>query len=241
MNMAKTHAALVNAPGARDRSGEFGHKRAMALKVLLVEDEEDTRDRLAAAIGGDAGLDLVSAAANLAAGVAALHMHQPDVLVTDIRLPDGLGYNLIRAARDASASITILVISVLGDENALVSAIEAGADGYLLKDTDEAKIPAAIREAHAGGSPISAMMARHLLKHLSNDASESPEVLTGQEQRVLSCIARGYTYREAAEQLGLSPNTIPSHIKNIYRKLQVHSRGEAVYEALRRGIIDKPS
>ena len=222
------------------------------VKVLLVEDDRPTRERLSGIISEADGVKLSGTAATLGDAKASLESQSVDCLVTDICLPDGSGLELIKWSKERFPSLPSIVISVLGDETTLLNAISYGAGGYLLKDADEARLRNAVHEVMNGGAPISAFMARFILKnlpqskngidekHLEGTSKESSP-LTTQEARVLSKIARGYTYKETAEKLGLCEHTIPNYIKNIYRKLHVHSRGEAVYEALKRGYISKPS
>jgi DNA-binding NarL/FixJ family response regulator len=215
-------------------------------RVLLVEDDPDTNRYLSSLIKSAETLTFASSVTSYEAAIAFLQQHDIDCLVTDIRLPDGSGVDLVRWCTDNRPAIQSLVISVLGDEKTLLTAISAGAGGYLLKDTDESKLCAAVDELMNGGAPISAYMAKHILAQLpiTEIAREQIKVpdetptLTGKETQVLEVIARGYSYKETAKALGVSPNTIPTHIKNIYRKLQVHSRGEAVCQALRLGILD---
>ncbi len=218
--------------------------------VFLVEDDEATRQRLVQAINAHKSLTVVWSCATLREGLAALKTLHPDVLLVDLGLPDGSGIELIRAARLLNYAIEIMVISVFSDERHTLEAIKAGASGYLLKDSDTTYIGDAILRLLAGESPISAGIARHVLKSCrkanhSLDFAESLKKrspkLTKREVEVLQCITKGYTYYEVASMLGMSRNTITSHIKNIYRKLEVHSRGEAVFEAMQSGLIDAPS
>ncbi len=218
--------------------------------VLLVEDDDATRQRLVQVINANEYLTVVWSCATLKEGLLILDTQHPDVLLTDLGLPDGSGIELIRAARMHSDVIEIMVISVFSDERNTLEAIKAGATGYLLKDGDTAYIGDAILRLLAGESPISPGIARHVLKSCCNanrhdsDAQESLKKkvpkLTKRETEVLQCITKGYTYHEVASMLGMSRNTITSHIKNIYRKLEVHSRGEAVFEAMQFGLMDMP-
>jgi len=216
--------------------------------VLLVEDDTPTRLHLAKAINAHSQLTVCDACGSLAQGLQSLSNQQPDVLVTDLGLPDGSGINLIQQARQLNTSIEIMVITVFGDERHVLNAIEAGASSYLLKDGDTEYIGDAILKLLAGESPITASIARKLLKsyqskNLTEDnytevkSAERP-LLTERETQVLRCMAKGYSYNEAAAMLDMSGHTVSSHIKSIYRKLQVNSRGEAVYEAVQRGIVD---
>lgn len=199
-------------------------------RVILVEDDPDTRHYLAEAIGNHEALELRAACADLLAARAALAADPPDVLLTDLALPDGDGVDLIREYKLAAPRCECMVISVFGSEARVVAAIEAGATGYLLKDEPVERIGEAILSLMQGGSPMSPGIARHILNRLS------PAGAAG-AQPVLGSLARGYTYGEIATQLGLSAHTVGTHIKNIYRKLEVSSRAEAVFEACQLGII----
>ena len=173
----------------------------------------------------------------------ALRQNNPDVLLTDLGLPDSHGIDLIRTARIKNEQIEIMVISVFGDEKNVVSAIEAGATGYLLKDGDSEYIGDSIIDLISGGSPISPSIARHLLKRFKTSKQEkatdqTAPSLTKREMEVLKAVAKGLTYIEIADLLSMSPNTVTSHIKHIYRKLEVRSRSEAVFEAVQLGLID---
>jgi len=212
--------------------------------ILLVEDNAPTRQHLATSINRHPQLNIISSCSCLQEGLAALSQQTPDVLVTDLGLPDGSGIELIRAARQQNENIAIMVITVFGDERNVLSAIEAGASSYLLKDGDTDYIGDAILKLLAGESPISAAIARQLLKryqrdnHDNNMPHKKSPALTEREIDVLACMAKGYTYNEAAEILTMSSHTVTSHIKKIYRKLEVNSRGEAVYEAIQMGLVD---
>jgi DNA-binding NarL/FixJ family response regulator len=214
--------------------------------VLLVEDDGPTRERLAGIIAAHPRLDLLPTCGNLAQGRAQLAIQPPYVLLVDLGLPDGHGVELIREARHKDEHIEIMVISVFGDERNVINAIEAGATGYLLKDGDSSYIGESILDLMAGGSPISPPIARHLLKRFSTTHpeaaapkdDESTPHLTKREIDVLNTVAKGLTYIEIADVLSMSPHTVTSHIKNIYRKLEVRSRSEAVFEAVQLGLID---
>ncbi len=228
----------------------MGSQKNSRKTVLLVEDDENTRLRLTQIINCHAQLLVSSACSTLKDGLLALSALRPDVLVTDLGLPDGTGIGLIRAARLADETIEIMVISVFGDERNVLMAIEAGASGYLLKDGDTDYIGDAIMRLLAGESPISAAIARHLLKRFRTDHAKRESIsasedqdnpsprLTHRETDVLRCMAKGYTYNEAAELLGMSIHTVTSHVKKIYRKLEVNSRSEAVYEAVQQGLVN---
>lgn len=214
-------------------------------RVLLLEDDPATRERLAGIVAASPGLELAAAFGELRGALAWLAMHEPpQVLLVDLQLPDGSGVDLIRAARRIAPQAEAMVISVFGDEAHVVTAIEAGATGYLLKDASAEEIGQAITRLLAGEAPISSAIARHLLRRFraasavaSAPALAEASPLTPREGEVLALIAKGLSYQRIAETLGMSPHTVTSHIKQIYRKLAVNSRGEAVFEAQQLGLL----
>ena len=216
----------------------------MAHRVLVVEDDPPTRRHLARAIESHPELDLVRAAGTVAEGRAALSEEQPDVLLTDLGLPDGTGIELIRASREVAPKAVAMAVTALGDEKTVITAIEAGAAGYLLKDGTPDEIGGAVMELVAGGSPISPSIARHVLRrmHRADEATDDDEptdapTLTGREHEVLTLIAKGFSFPEIAELLEISAHTVTTHVRHIYEKLEVNSRGSAVYEAVNLGLI----
>jgi DNA-binding NarL/FixJ family response regulator len=213
--------------------------------VILVEDDDRTRERLARTIAGHPQLRLLGTAASCEQARVLLDRARPDVLITDLGLPDGSGVELIREARGLHPGLLALVITVFGDESHVVAAIEAGAMGYLLKDGTADYIGSSILEMIAGGSPISPPIARYLLRRfrVAEPAAEQSRAaatvapLSDREHEVLQLIVKGFSYAEIAGLLGLSAHTVTTHVRGIYRKLEVHSRGEAVYEALATGLV----
>jgi DNA-binding NarL/FixJ family response regulator len=212
------------------------------ITVLLVEDDSPTCARLRDALAGAGEFD-VTTAATLKEARAALKDIRPRVLLTDLQLPDGHGMDLIRQTRLNCPDTEIMVISILGDEQSVISAIMAGATGYLLKDAFPTDIAATVRELVAGHSPISASIARFIVRRTQGAAAGAAQPtlntakLTPREIDILWGIAKGFSYAEIAGHLGLSRQTVPGHIKSIYRKLEVNTRGEAVFEALQQGLI----
>ena len=207
--------------------------------MLLVEDGPEMRDYLAQAIADHAELELLAACPDLASARAVLGQAVPDVLLTDLELPDGDGVTLIREIKRAIPSCECMVISVFGTETRVVAAIEAGATGYLLKDDPMERIAQAVLSLVHGGSPMSPGIARHVLNRLRGAAptETTGASLTERELTVLNALARGYTYGEVADLLSLSSYTVGTHVKHIYRKLEVCSRSEAVFEAAHLGLI----
>lgn len=212
--------------------------------VLLLEDDPATRERLAGIVDAAPDLALLGAHGDVRGTLEWLAANAPPrVLLADLELPDGSGIDVIRQLRRSAPGTEAMVISVFGDEAHVVAAIEAGATGYLLKDAAADEIRDAILRLVAGESPISSAIARHLLRRFQRDAApaaahDSP--LTAREREVLQLIAKGLSYGRIADALGMSPHTVTSHIKQIYRKLAVNSRGEAVFEALQLGLLRPP-
>lgn len=212
--------------------------------LLIVEDEARTRSRLAAVIGAQPQFRLQGAVATLAEARAALACSLPQVLLLDLGLPDGSGVVLIQETRRAAQPPEVLVISVMGDESSVLGAIQAGAGGYLLKDSDDAAVIAAIEQLLEGGAPLSPSIAVHLMRRLKAPiATGAPRPLvelTAREQELLRLIAKGLSYEEVAQLTGLRYNTIASYAKELYRKLQVHGRAEAAFEAVQLGLVGDP-
>ena len=176
----------------------------------------------------------------VAEGREVLEAKPVDVLLTDLGLPDGSGIELIEQAAK-HGEILSLVVTVFGDEEHVVEAIEAGAMGYLLKDQAPDDVGKAILDMAGGGSPMSPAIARYLLRRMQPEKGEGEEsdipALSQREREVLGYIVKGFTYAEIADLTDISQHTVSTHIRKIYRKLSVHSRGEAVYEALQLGIV----
>ena len=213
--------------------------------VLVVEDGSSTRERFSRVIRGHPQLDLVGDTGDLTTGLALLHSLSPDVLLMDLDLPDGNGMSLIEEIVSSKLKTEAMVISVFGDERHVIRAIEAGAGGYLLKDGGADQITSAILQLVAGGAPISPSIARHLLKRFRHEdqptmegADENKmEPLTTREKEILKYVSYGYTAQEIAKQNNISIHTVNTHIRNIYSKLAVNSRAEAIMKAVRHGII----
>jgi DNA-binding NarL/FixJ family response regulator len=212
------------------------------LTVQLVEDDHHIRGRLVQAIDEHDGLQLMSQTGTLSEAAAAL-IDPPNIFLVDLGLPDGDGTDLIRMATSQSEGKTkSIVFSVFGDEKRVVRAIEAGASGYLLKDTElSSLVPSIIDMAH-GHSPISPAIATHLLKRFHAPAAaaqvSAPVIsLSAREIETLEYVAKGFSAREIAEMMGITYNTVVSHTRKIYRKLNVRSRTEAVFEAEQMGLI----
>lgn len=212
------------------------------ISVAIVEDDPRTRGRFVHALARVERLSLAYAAGTVEEMVVWLRDHSVDVLLVDLGLPDGSGLHVISQCRKLSPATEIMVISMFGDEANMMRAFEAGARGYLLKDGTEDDLADHILSLNAGGSPMTPIIARQLLTRLSppvitSSASPADDTLTVRERDILAKLARGYTYAETAELLGISPSTVQSHVKNIYSKLAVHSKTEAIHEARQLGLL----
>lgn len=207
-------------------------------RVAIVEDDAVLGPALAQIVDAVEGLEVVGVAETLQAGIE-LMASGVDVLLVDLALPDGSGLALIDLAH-RQYSCKILVISVFGDVRNVVSAIEYGADGYLLKGADMAQVSHAIGTVLAGGAPISPGVAGHILSRVRGarpSPSRPPVSLTPKEVQILEQLAKGLSFKEVARAQQISHHTVGDHVKAIYRKLAVNSRGEAVFEAVQAGLI----
>ena len=166
-----------------------------------------------------------------------------DIALVDIGLPDISGIEVIRELKALCPACNVLVVTTFGDEKTVTSALEAGADGYLLKGIALEELKRDLHALQDGGSPLSPMIARKLLNRLQTKAvvdksdAGGETSLTPREHEILEMIAKGFSYAETSKICSISAATVHSHLKRIYRKLEVHSKTEAVYEARRRSLI----
>jgi DNA-binding NarL/FixJ family response regulator len=209
-------------------------------RIAIVDDDAIVRDYLIDIVTGAGELDLAGAAPNLAKARELLPL-EPDLFLVDVGLPDGSGLDFVPEIK-AHGDAKVLILTSFGDRETVVTAIRSGADGYLLKDSTPATILEGVRTTLAGGAPISSAAAVYMLEQLRGApmvamAEAEDSGLTPREIELLEVFAKGGSYKEAARILGISPLTVGNHVKSIYRKLAVHSRGEAVYEAIKTGQL----
>ena len=212
--------------------------------ILIVEDSYATRMRLNNAITKGGNFQLLESVGDFKSAAEILKNNSPDILLTDLDLPDGNGIDLIKMLHLPEVKTQLaIVISIFGDGDHVINALKAGASGYLLKDDNFIDINNAITQMLQGGSPISPSIARHLLDELTLLPSYpiTDEVnnylLTKREKEVLILVSKGYTDKEIGDAFNLSIHTIKGYVKNIYKKLSVRNRMQAVHEAKLQGIL----
>lgn len=216
------------------------------VSVALVEDEPEVRERFIEAIAAHPQLRLLQACGSGAAMQCWLAGHAVDVLLVDLGLPDVPGLDVIRHARRVQPACNVMVISAFADAAHMVPAFEAGACGYLVKDGTQDELARHVLDLHAGGSPISPIIARQLLlrwqgpapRRARDKAPAHGNELSPREREVLRLVARGCSYQETGACLGITTATVQAHVRNLYVKLEVHSKTEAVYEARQLGLLD---
>lgn len=217
--------------------------RSETIGVMVVEDDPAANRRFCEIIENDARVRLVGTYGCGRSAVDALRSLSPDILLVDLGLPDLSGIEVIKAALREHPKIDVMVVTVFGDEEHVLASIEAGATGYLLKDSLPHEFVEVIHDLRSGGSPISPIIARRLLVKLrpsTRASAEDPEtrvLLSARETEILTLLAKGFSFCEIARLLEISTHTVTAHVKKIYQKLAVHSRGEAVFEAGRMGLI----
>jgi DNA-binding NarL/FixJ family response regulator len=211
------------------------------INVVIVEDNNVIREGLGALINGTPGYTCVGSYSNCETFLTKIESLQPDVVLMDIGLPGMSGIEGVKIALEKRPNTNILMLTIYEDSNKVFDALCAGACGYLVKKTPPAKLLEAIKDVYEGGSPMSSNVARQVItafkesKSLSESNSEYD--LSGREKEVLTLLADGYNYQEIANSLFISVDTVRHHIRNIYKKLHVHSQSEAVAKAIRKKII----
>lgn len=214
------------------------------VRVLLIDDDTHIRQVISQELLSDLRTDLVAQGSSLRQGLRLVARHNFDVLLVDLNLGDGSGFDLIEAMKAAQPNAEAIVISVMEDEEHAVHAFELGATGYLVKNSWFGNFPQAVLQVANGGAAITPSLARRLLRRLRPHSplltwagTGLKEKLSEREQEVLKRVAAGYTSVEIGVQLEISHQTVNAHVKNIYRKLRVHSRAEASSFAAQSGIL----
>jgi DNA-binding NarL/FixJ family response regulator len=219
-----------------------------SIRVALVVDDVSFRNAVAAAIASAPDMTLSGVASTRSGGLQMLEGEPSDVLLVDLGLPDGSGIDVIRAAHVRWPKCNTMVSTAFGDEMHVMQSLEAGAVGYLLKDSAPERLVLEIRNLHAGGSPISPLIARQVLTRFRPPAlapasvgESGPKtvraVLSGRETEVLELITKGFSTGEIAALMSVSQHTVLTYVRRIYSKLEVNSRTEAIYEARNQGLL----
>lgn len=231
---------------SRIRAGVLLESRMGTISVAIVEDDSRLRDSFAYMVSEASDLALLGVAADGAEARSLLDKQAPDILLIDLGLPDISGIEVIRYARQRHPNCAAMVITVFGDEKNVLAAVEAGATGYLLKNAVPSDFVEQIRLLHAGGSPLSPVIARQLLTRFSKPQNTRPAVappdsdapvLSERERDVLDYVARGFTFDEIASLLKVSRHTVTTYARRVYGKLHVSSKTEALFEARKLGLL----
>jgi DNA-binding NarL/FixJ family response regulator len=208
----------------------------MPITVAIVEDNDKFRGTLARVLNRAEGFQCISQYASAEDALKALPQDKPEVVLMDINLPGMNGVECVRQVKQLLPQTQVMMLTVYEDTENIFNALAAGATGYMLKRTPQAELLEAVREVHRGGSPMTTHIARKVVLSFQQTAASAPptENLSPREQEVLDCLAQGFLYKEIAEKLGISYETVHTYIRRIYEKLQVRTRTEAVAKFLRR-------
>lgn len=208
----------------------------MPINVSIVEDDDGIRDSLAVLLNGSQNIRCVSTHRSAEEAIKQIPAKQPDVVLMDINLPGMSGIDCVRKLKTLLPQTQILMLTMYEDTGQIFNSLAAGASGYLLKRTPPAKLLEAIEEVNRGSSPMSGKIARIVVEYFQNTKSAASEAdaLSKREREILDSLSKGYRDKEIAEALSISVDTVHSHLKNIYEKLHVHSRTEAVLKYLRK-------
>jgi DNA-binding NarL/FixJ family response regulator len=208
----------------------------MPIRVAIVEDDQGVREAITGIFHGTAGLQFAGAFGSAEEALENISAKNTDVALVDINLPGRSGIELVADLKTAHPKLHLLMMTVYEDSEQIFNSLQAGATGYLLKRARPAEIVDAIQDVYRGGSPMSPEIARKvvLFFHKRRDASAKMEQLTKREIEILAQLAKGSLYKEIADHMNISLDTVRTHLQHIYNKLQVHSRHEAVLKFLNR-------
>ena len=208
----------------------------MSITVSIVEDNDQLRGTLARVLNRAEGFRCLAQYPSAEAALEGLPAEPPNVVLMDINLPGLNGVECVRRLKQLVPDLQVIMLTVYEDTENIFNALAAGATGYLLKRTPRDELLAAIRDVLQGGSPMTTHIARKVVQSFQKvGASTQPaENLSTREQEVLDCLSQGFLYKEIAEKLGISYETVHTYIRRIYEKLQVRTRTEAVAKFLRR-------
>jgi DNA-binding NarL/FixJ family response regulator len=206
------------------------------IKVSIVEDDLGTREKLMAVLGCASSLQCLSAYAHSEEALRGIPEEVPDVVLMDINLPDVSGIQCVAQLKSKLPKVQVLMLTAYEDSKLIFDSLRAGAAGYLLKNMPPSEIVQSVEQVYAGGSPMSMAIARKVVNHFQQIKQPFSEVerLSKREQEILGLLAKGYLYKEIADQLGITPGTVRVHLHTIYEKIHVQSRTQAVVKFLGR-------
>lgn len=212
---------------------------SVSTKVAIIEDQRDIREGLAWIIKATEGFACTGSYRSMEEAIEKIGFDLPDVVLTDIGLPGMSGVEGIRILKNRHPELRLLMLTIYDDDEVIFDALCAGACGYLLKKTPPARLIEGVREAMQGGAPMSPEIASRVIKLFREirPPERADYKLTPHETRLLKMLVEGHNYKTAAAELGISVTTVAFHMRNIYDKLQVHSKSEAVAKALRNRIV----
>ena len=210
-----------------------------AISVAIIEDERDLREGLRSLINFTPNFKCVGDFRSMEEALRQIYLSKPDLVLTDIGLPNMNGIEGTRLLREKFPELPIIVLTIHDEDDKIFQALCAGANGYLLKNTSPTSLISAINEVISGGSPMSPNVATRVVNFFRQFAppEKSDVRLTDQEKKILKMLTDGHHYKTAAHDLGISVSTVSFHIHNIYDKLQVHSKSEAVAKAMRENLV----
>ena len=217
----------------------LSEERSGLISVAIIEDHREFRDYLTALISGTEGFECVGSFRSVEDALPKVNAHVPDVILLDIGLPGMNGIDGIRLMKERHPDVLFLTLTIHDDDERIFDALCAGASGYLLKKTQPGQLIESVKEAAQGGAPMSPEVARRVIRLFREirPPDRADYNLTPHEIRILKLLVEGHNYETAATKLGVKPTTINFHLQNIYQKLQVHSKTEAVAKALRNRLI----
>ena len=208
----------------------------MSIAISIVEDQRALRESLVEWLGNAPGIRCVGAYASAEEALRNLPAQNPDVVLMDINLPGMSGIQCVARLKERLPKTQVVMLTTYDQGDLIFDSLRAGANGYLLKNMPRAELVAAVEQVHAGGSPMSLQIARKVIDHFHRSPQASSELgqLTPRERDILRLLAKGYLYKEIAEDLGISMSTVRTHVSAVYEKLHVQSRTEAVVKFLER-------
>lgn len=213
------------------------------IEVAIIEDKMEYRNALKVMINGTPGFSCRYAYANGKSAIEGIQKYQPDIIMVDLGLPDISGIECIRQLKEIYHNLQFLVLTISEQDDDVFMALKVGASGYLLKDTTPAKILECIKELYDGGAPMSAQIARKVVSHFQKPLKKRKpsfeKLLTRREQEVLELLSRGMLYKEIATELNIAIATVKTHCRNIYEKLHVNTRTEALLKYFRKEYDDE--